>query len=82
MYFSYLLFRQPLDKDKFVIRKSRYDCIDMYLSPAGAVYNDIPILYEKEHLDLMLEAGKEPSLWIARNCLLAYWFIVLLVVVK
>ena len=48
---------QPLKDDKFQIRKSRYDSIDMYISPEGAMYNDIPIQYEKEHLDMLLDAG-------------------------
>ena len=41
-----------------MLRKSRYDCIDMYMAPAGRKYNDQPVVYEPEHLDLMLKAGK------------------------
>ena len=41
-----------------MLPKSRYDCIDLYLSPAGAKYNDQEVLYEQEHLDLLLQAGK------------------------
>ena len=41
-----------------MLPKSRYDCIDLYLSPAGVKYNDQEVLYEQEHLDLLLQAGK------------------------
>lgn len=53
---------KPLEENKFQIRKSRYDSIDMYISPEGAMYNDIPIQYEKEHLDMLLEAGIDEQL--------------------
>ena len=29
----------------------------MYISPEGEMYNDTPIKYEQEHMDMMLEAG-------------------------
>lgn len=29
----------------------------MYISPEGAMYNDIPIQYEQEHMDMLLKAG-------------------------
>ena len=49
---------QPLKNDKFVVPKSRYDCIDMYISPHGERYNDQAILYDEGHLKLLLDAGK------------------------
>ena len=48
---------QPLKNEKFVLPKSRYDCIDMYISPAGEKCNDQKVIYEQEHLNLLLEAG-------------------------
>lgn len=39
---------KPLKENKFVIKKSRYDSIDSYLSPQGDEYNDIPIIFDKE----------------------------------
>ncbi|XP_044751273.1 glutamate--cysteine ligase [Coccinella septempunctata] len=39
---------KPLSEDKFVIKKSRYDSIDSYLSPQGEKFNDIPLIYDPE----------------------------------
>ncbi|KAG5897516.1 hypothetical protein JTB14_030013 [Gonioctena quinquepunctata] len=48
---------KPLKENKFVINKSRYDSIDSYLSPQGEKYNDIPLLYNKEDYDKLVENG-------------------------
>ncbi|XP_065063536.1 glutamate--cysteine ligase catalytic subunit-like [Rhopilema esculentum] len=53
---------KPLKENKFQIRKSRYDSIDMYISPEGAMYNDIQIDYEQEHMDMLLKAGIDQQL--------------------
>lgn len=37
---------KPLNDNKFVINKSRYDSIDSYLSPQGEKYNDVPLIYD------------------------------------
>ncbi|XP_017767969.1 PREDICTED: glutamate--cysteine ligase catalytic subunit [Nicrophorus vespilloides] len=39
---------KPLNNNKFVIGKSRFDSIDSYLSPQGEKYNDVPLTYDKE----------------------------------
>ena len=36
----------PLQKDRFIINKSRYDSIDCYLSPDGLPYNNIDLIYD------------------------------------
>lgn len=38
---------KPLKENKFVIKKSRYDSVDSYLSEQGEKYNDIEIIYDK-----------------------------------
>ncbi|XP_069956641.1 glutamate--cysteine ligase [Cherax quadricarinatus] len=39
---------EPLRNDRFVIPKSRYDSVDCYLSECGSRYNDIPLVYDKD----------------------------------
>lgn len=46
---------KPLEENKFVINKSRYDSIDSYLSPQGEKYNDVPLIYDKEIYDKLRE---------------------------
>ncbi|XP_060522257.1 glutamate--cysteine ligase [Cylas formicarius] len=48
---------KPLKENKFVIKKSRYDSIDSYLSEQGEIYNDIPILYNKEDYEKLRNSG-------------------------
>ncbi|XP_030747860.1 glutamate--cysteine ligase catalytic subunit [Sitophilus oryzae] len=48
---------KPLKENKFVIKKSRYDSIDSYLSPQGEKYNDIPILYNEEDYRKLRDNG-------------------------
>lgn len=38
---------KPLNENKFVINKSRYDSIDSYLSECSEKYNDVPLVYDK-----------------------------------
>ena len=35
-----------MQKDRFIINKSRYDSIDCYLSPDGLPYNNIDLIYD------------------------------------
>lgn len=42
---------KPLKENKFVIKKSRYDSIDSYLSEQGEKYNDIEVIYDKAIYD-------------------------------
>nr|XP_023017994.1 glutamate--cysteine ligase-like [Leptinotarsa decemlineata] len=48
---------KPLKENKFVIKKSRYDSIDSYLSPQGEKYNDIPLLYNEEDYKKLVDNG-------------------------
>lgn len=48
---------KPLKENKFVIKKSRYDSIDSYLSPQGEKYNDIPLLYNENDYQKLTENG-------------------------
>ncbi|CAG9859161.1 unnamed protein product [Phyllotreta striolata] len=48
---------KPLNENKFVINKSRYDSIDSYLSPQGEKYNDIPLLYNEEDYKKLVDNG-------------------------
>lgn len=48
---------KPLKENKFVIKKSRYDSIDSYLSEQGEKYNDIPLLYNEEDYKKLTENG-------------------------
>ncbi|XP_050432479.1 glutamate--cysteine ligase catalytic subunit [Adelges cooleyi] len=38
---------EPLTTDKFVIPKSRYDSISLYLSSQGEEFNDEPVMYDE-----------------------------------
>lgn len=53
---------KPLKENTFVINKSRYDSIDSYLSPQGEKYNDIPLLYNKEDYQKLVDNGIDPLL--------------------
>lgn len=48
---------KPLKENKFVIKKSRYDSIDSYLSPQGEKYSDIPVLYNEEDYRKLRDNG-------------------------
>lgn len=51
---------EPLGSDKFVIPKSRYDSIDSYLSNCCNKwdgYNDIPVLYDPQIYQRLLDGG-------------------------
>ncbi|XP_071531559.1 glutamate--cysteine ligase catalytic subunit isoform X3 [Panulirus ornatus] len=47
---------EPLRNDRFVIPKSRYDSVDCYLSECGARYNDIPLVYNKNIQQKLLDS--------------------------
>merc|ERR1719336_532870 len=54
---------QPLSTDQFVIPKSRYDSIDSYLSNCcnkWSGYNDIPILYDPQIYQRLIDGGVDP----------------------
>lgn len=48
---------EPLKNNKFKISKSRYDSIDSYLSERGEKYNDVPLTYDPEIYNQLLENG-------------------------
>lgn len=48
---------KPLKHNKFVIKKSRYDSIDSYLSPQGEKYNDVPLIYNEEDYEKLRSNG-------------------------
>lgn len=48
---------QPLNENKFRLAKSRYDCIDMYISECSKGFNDLPVKYEKKHKEMLMNAG-------------------------
>jgi len=52
----------PLEEDKFVINKSRYDSIDCYLSEENKKYNDIPLVKDAEIYKTLLSNGIDSSL--------------------
>ncbi|KAB7503124.1 Glutamate--cysteine ligase [Armadillidium nasatum] len=45
----------PLKESKFVIPKSRYSSVDMYLSDCGARYNDTEVVYDEKIYQKLLE---------------------------
>lgn len=49
---------QPLKQGERWIPKSRYDCIDMYISPCSKAFNDRPILYDNQHKQMLLDEGQ------------------------
>ncbi|CAH1980035.1 unnamed protein product [Acanthoscelides obtectus] len=53
---------KPLKNNKFVIKKSRYDSIDCYISPQGEKYNDIPVVYDKADYKRLVDNGIDPLL--------------------
>jgi len=52
---NFLPLSQPLEKDRFVINKSRYDSIDSYLS--CDVYSDIDLVYDKDLYRQLIDGG-------------------------
>ncbi|XP_052763772.1 glutamate--cysteine ligase catalytic subunit-like [Mya arenaria] len=46
---------KPLEKEKFVINKSRYDSIDSYLS--CDIYSDIDLVYDRDIYQQLIDAG-------------------------
>uniref|UniRef100_A0A2L2YGB8 Glutamate--cysteine ligase n=1 Tax=Parasteatoda tepidariorum TaxID=114398 RepID=A0A2L2YGB8_PARTP len=48
---------KPLNTNRFLINKSRYDSIDSYLSPAGEKFNDIKLVYDQDIYNMLREAG-------------------------
>uniref|UniRef100_A0A095C585 Glutamate--cysteine ligase n=1 Tax=Schistosoma haematobium TaxID=6185 RepID=A0A095C585_SCHHA len=49
---------KPLCNDQFVIPKSRFASVSFYLSPMGAKFNDIPLVYNKDYYNTLIEGGK------------------------
>ena len=52
----------PLPEDKFRIAKSRYDCIDMYISEDSKKFNDQPVNFNGGHKQMLLDAGVDELL--------------------
>ena len=50
---------QPLNENKFRLAKSRYDCIDMYISECSKGFNDLPVKYETKHKEMLMNAGEK-----------------------
>ncbi|TGZ73362.1 hypothetical protein CRM22_001563 [Opisthorchis felineus] len=53
---------KPLEKNRFVIPKSRYDSISSYLSLMGQAYNDIPLVYDQEFYETLMAEGVDDAL--------------------
>ncbi|CAH8838415.1 unnamed protein product [Trichobilharzia szidati] len=53
---------KPLCNDRFVIPKSRFDSVSLYLSPMGNAFNDIPLVYNKEYYDTLIKEGVDHTL--------------------
>jgi len=53
---------KPLKDKQFRIPKSRYSSVDMYISPDGEKYNDIPVVYRDDHLKMLLDGGIDKQL--------------------
>lgn len=48
---------EPLKEGERLLRKSRYDCIDMYISPCSKAFNDQPIHFDKTHKQMLIDEG-------------------------
>lgn len=46
-----------MNKDKFVIPKSRYDTTDCYMYPCSAPFNDIDMVYDEKIYQDLLKGG-------------------------
>lgn len=53
---------KPLEHDKYVIPKSRYDSIDSYLSAYGQAFNDMPLVKDERLYERMLTQGVDEPL--------------------
>lgn len=53
---------KPLQENRFVIPKSRYDSISTYLSPEGNKYNDIDLVHDQEICQQLVDAGIDEQL--------------------
>lgn len=53
---------EPLKNSTFRINKSRYDSIDSYISHCSEKYNDIPLVFNQEYFDMMVEGGVDPMI--------------------
>ncbi|KAK8385817.1 hypothetical protein O3P69_016535 [Scylla paramamosain] len=58
---------EPLRNERFVIPKSRHGSVDCYLSTCGSRYNDIPLVYDKNIEQQLLDnkVDKQMALHIA-----------------
>ncbi|KAH8860246.1 Glutamate--cysteine ligase catalytic subunit [Schistosoma japonicum] len=53
---------KPLRNDQFVIPKSRFSSVSFYLSPMGAKFNDIPLVYNNDYYNTLIEGGVDDTL--------------------
>jgi hypothetical protein len=54
--------KKPLEHDRFIINKSRYDSIDCYISEDNSFkpeYNDLPLIYDPSIYNELISNGKE-----------------------
>lgn len=53
---------KPLNENRFRIPRSRYDVTDCYIYSCSAGYNDIPLEYEQQHFEKLIEGGVDELL--------------------
>ncbi|GAM26189.1 hypothetical protein SAMD00019534_093640 [Acytostelium subglobosum LB1] len=56
---------KPLRRNKHIINKSRYDSIDSFLSSGSMLrseYNDLPLVYDRETYNTLIDAGMDEIL--------------------
>lgn len=62
---QYSFFSKPLENDRFVINKSRYDSVDSYISTDPmfkSKYNDIDLVYDEKIYDKLRSNGIDDQL--------------------
>lgn len=52
----------PLEENRFQIKKSRYDSVDMYIYPGHEDCNDTEVIYDKDIYKSLTEAGMDALL--------------------
>ena len=52
----------PLEKDRFIIPKSRYASVSSYLCDENQKYNDMKLVVDEHSEKILLEAGMDPVL--------------------
>ncbi|KJH53403.1 glutamate-cysteine ligase, catalytic subunit [Dictyocaulus viviparus] len=52
----------PLNKSKWTIAKSRYDSTDCYIYPCSVAYNDIPLQYDEQIFEQLIDGDIDEPL--------------------